>query len=32
MFNDAARKVLARPLIARMSTIDASGYPHTVPV
>ncbi len=32
MFEDAARKVLDKPLIARMSTIDDNGYPHTVPV
>jgi nitroimidazol reductase NimA-like FMN-containing flavoprotein (pyridoxamine 5'-phosphate oxidase superfamily) len=32
MFNEMAQKVLARPLIARMSVIDSNGYPHTVPV
>ncbi len=26
------REFLKKPLIARMSTIDADGYPHTVPV
>jgi len=32
MFDEACRAVLQKPLIARMSTIDAEGYPHTVPV
>lgn len=32
MIDDAARAVLQKPLIARMSTVDADGYPHTVPV
>ena len=32
MLTDAAREFLKRPLLARMSTLDADGYPHTVPV
>ena len=32
MFPDTAREFLQKPLIARMSTIDPNGYPHTVPV
>jgi predicted pyridoxine 5'-phosphate oxidase superfamily flavin-nucleotide-binding protein len=32
MFNDELRTFLSRPHIARMSTIDSNGYPHTVPV
>ncbi len=32
MFDDQAREVLTRPLVARMSTIDDEGFPHTVPV
>lgn len=32
MFTEAARALLQKPLIARMSTIDPDGYPHTVPV
>lgn len=32
MFDDTARNLLRRPLLARMSTIDMDGYPHTVPV
>jgi general stress protein 26 len=32
MFTEAARALLQKPLIARMSTIDPNGYPHTVPV
>ena len=32
MFNDAAREFLRKPLIARISTFDSDGYPHTVPV
>lgn len=32
MFDDACRALLRKPLIARMSTIDECGYPHTVPV
>src|SRR5687767_8492325 len=32
MFDEKARAVLAKPLVARMSTIDGSGFPHTVPV
>ncbi len=32
MFDDSARAFLQKPLLARMSTIDAGGYPHTVPV
>ena len=32
MFNDKVREFLQKPLIARMSTIDPNGYPHTVPV
>lgn len=32
MFDDKAREFLQQPLIARMSTVDEDGYPHTVPV
>ena len=32
MFDEFSRNVLDKPLIARMSTIDENGYPHTVPV
>ncbi len=32
MFTNTAREFLQKPLIARMSTIDPEGYPHTVPV
>jgi general stress protein 26 len=29
---DTIREFLQKPLVARMSTIDRNGYPHTVPV
>ncbi|MDX2161944.1 MAG: pyridoxamine 5'-phosphate oxidase family protein [bacterium] len=29
---DETRSVLAQPLIARLATIDADGYPHVVPL
>ena len=29
---DPIRPFLDRPLLAYLSTIDAAGYPHTVPV
>jgi predicted pyridoxine 5'-phosphate oxidase superfamily flavin-nucleotide-binding protein len=32
MISDTVRDFLQKPLIARMSTIDPDGYPHTVPV
>jgi hypothetical protein len=32
MFSDELRNFLSKPHIARMSTIDPNGYPHTVPV
>lgn len=32
MFTETIREFLQKPLIARMSTIDSQGYPHTVPV
>lgn len=32
MFTDEIRAFLQKPLVARMSTIDADGWPHTVPV
>jgi PPOX class probable F420-dependent enzyme len=32
MFPDIVREFLQKPLIARVSTIDPNGYPHTVPV
>lgn len=32
IYDDAAREFLQKPLIARICTIDADGYPHTVPV
>lgn len=32
MFDEHARQFLQKALIARFSTIDSDGYPHTVPV
>jgi general stress protein 26 len=32
MLTDPIREFLRKPLIARMTTIDPDGYPHTVPV
>lgn len=32
LFDERARAVLQKPLIARVSAIDPEGYPHTVPV
>lgn len=32
MFDDKAREFLRKPILARLSTIDPNGYPHTVPV
>ena len=32
MIDDTARAFLQKPLLARMSTLDPAGYPHTVPV
>jgi len=32
MFDEKAGAFLSKPLIARISTIDGEGYPHTVPV
>ena len=32
MFNDKIREFLQAPQIARLSTIDENGYPHTVPL
>ena len=32
MFTEEVRQFLQQPLIARLSTIDNSGYPHTVPL
>ena len=32
MLTDSIREFLRKPLIARMTTIDPDGYPHTVPV
>ncbi len=32
MFTDTIQAVLDKPLIARMTTLDPDGYPHTVPV
>lgn len=32
MITNAVREFLQKPLLARMSTIDPDGYPHTVPV
>ena len=32
ILNETIREFLQKPLTARMSTIDADGYPHTVPV
>lgn len=32
MFTATIREFLQKPLVARMSTVDPDGYPHTVPV
>lgn len=32
MITQPVREFLQKPLVARMSTIDPNGYPHTVPV
>lgn len=32
MLTDPIREFLKKPLIARLSVIDANGYPHTVPL
>lgn len=32
MFTNEVRQFLERPFVARMSTIDEKGYPHTVPL
>jgi PPOX class probable F420-dependent enzyme len=32
MFDEKARDFLKKPILARLSTIDPNGYPHTVPV
>jgi predicted pyridoxine 5'-phosphate oxidase superfamily flavin-nucleotide-binding protein len=32
MLDDSIREFLKLPLIARVSTIDPDGYPHTVPI
>lgn len=32
MLTDSVREFLKKPLLARISTIDPNGYPHTVPV
>ncbi len=32
LLSDEVRAFLQKPLLARMSTIDRDGYPHTVPV
>jgi len=32
MFDPQAHRFLEKPLLARLSTIDQDGYPHTVPV
>jgi PPOX class probable F420-dependent enzyme len=32
MYSDEARAFLERPLIARLATIGADGYPHNVPL
>jgi predicted pyridoxine 5'-phosphate oxidase superfamily flavin-nucleotide-binding protein len=32
IFNETIREFLQKALLARMSTIDPDGYPHTVPV
>ena len=32
MLTEEVREFLKKPLLARLSTIDANGYPHTVPV
>lgn len=32
LITDEVRQFLQRPRIARLSTIDANGYPHTVPL
>ena len=32
MFPDSLRALLIRPLIVRLATLDADGYPHVVPI
>lgn len=32
MFDSATREFLQKPFVARLSTIDPNGYPHTVPL
>src|SRR5688572_11019201 len=32
MYDDRARQVLSQPVIVRINTITADGYPHSVPV
>ena len=32
MIDDSIREFLQKPLLARMTTIDEEGYPHSVPV
>jgi PPOX class probable F420-dependent enzyme len=32
MFDEAVLQFLSRPIIARLSTVGADGYPHTVPI
>ena len=32
MFDEAVLEFLSRPIIVRLSTLGADGYPHTVPV
>jgi nitroimidazol reductase NimA-like FMN-containing flavoprotein (pyridoxamine 5'-phosphate oxidase superfamily) len=32
MLDDAVREVLRQPLVARVTTINPDGYPHTVPI
>lgn len=32
MYSEEVQEFLQRPLLARMSTVDENGYPHTVPV
>lgn len=32
MLDDAVREILKQPLVARVTTINPDGYPHTVPI
>ena len=32
MYSEEARQLLSKPLLARLATLSANGYPHVVPV